>query len=219
MAEITLVADMSREVGSRPSRRLRTEGKVPGVLYGHGVEPVSLAVDARELRHALSTQAGANALFSLEVAGTKHLAMAKQIQRHPVRGTLSHVDFLVVSRHERMTVDVPVTLVGEATEVIQARGVVDQETFSLSLSAPADSIPSSIDVDVSGLAVGDSIRLEDVKLPKGVEAQAAGDLVLVVGQPPQVTDLPTAEEGGETEGDEESAGEAEAEAGEESQGD
>src|SRR2546423_13625523 len=111
MPEIVLAAEAGRPVGSRPSGRLRHSGRIPGIVYGHGVDPLPVAVDGRDLRHALSTEAGLNALLNLQVDGTTHLTMAREIQRDPVRGTVTHVDFQIVRRDEVMAADVPVTLV------------------------------------------------------------------------------------------------------------
>jgi large subunit ribosomal protein L25 len=168
MAEITLVAQPGRATGSSSSRRLRAEGRVPGIVYGRVTEPVAVSVDARELRHALSGAAGVNQLLSIDVAGTSHLAMARSLQRHPVRGTVVHVDFQVVSRDEIVSADVPVTLVGEAKEVEQAKGVVEQLLTSLTIHARPGSIPNAIEIDVTGLAVGETIRVGQLPLPAGV---------------------------------------------------
>ena len=98
MEEVTLTAEVGRPTGSRPSRRLRHDGKVPAVLYGHGTDPMALAVDGRELRNALTGDAGLNALITLQVDSESHLAMARHLQRHPVKGTVDHVDFVIVRR-------------------------------------------------------------------------------------------------------------------------
>src|SRR5439155_12151982 len=98
--EVTLTAESGRPTGSRASRRLRLSGKVPAVLYGHGIDPVSLAVDQRALRNALTGAAGLNALITLDVAGQRHLAMARYLQRDPIKGTVHHVDFVIVRRDE-----------------------------------------------------------------------------------------------------------------------
>ena len=109
-----LVAETGRTLGSRSTNRLRGEGKIPGVLYGRGTTPTPLAVDARQLRAALRGDHGINAVLTLEVDGTEHVAMARDIQRHVTRGTVSHVDFLVVDRNVSVSADVPLTRVGES---------------------------------------------------------------------------------------------------------
>ncbi|HSH22432.1 MAG TPA: 50S ribosomal protein L25, partial [Acidimicrobiales bacterium] len=121
MAEVALRAESGRAVGSAASRRLRAEGKVPGVLYGHGAEPRSVVVERRELRQALTTEAGMNALIDLEVDGSQHLTIVRDIQRDPVRNRVTHVDFILVSRDEVMTVEVPVALTG-STESVSREG-------------------------------------------------------------------------------------------------
>lgn len=208
MPDIIVAAETGRPTGSRSSGRLRASGKIPAVVYGHGKEPVPVAVDARALRAALSTEAGMNALITLDMDGAEQLAMAKDVQRHPVRHTVTHVDFLVVSRDEVVTVDVPIHLVGEATELLRADGVVDQQMFSLTAHAKPGNIPNSIEVDISELQVGDAIRVADLELPAGVTTDVDVETAVVIGQPPQVTeaDLVT----------EEAAAEAAAEAAEDS---
>ena len=185
MPEVKIVAETGRKTGSRASGRLRHEGRVPGVIYGHGISPISVAVDARELRHALSTDAGLNALLSLEVDGTSHLTMARVLQRHPVRHTLVHVDFQIVRRDEVMSVEVPLHLVGEAEAVHRDDGVVDQQLHSLTVKATPDRIPHAVEVDISALEVGSTIRVGDVRLPAGVSTEVDPDAPVVVGQPPQ----------------------------------
>src|SRR3984885_5043419 len=113
MAEIVLVAEPGRLTGSAASRRLRTSGRVPAVVYGHGGGGTSVSVDGRDLRHALSGASGLNQLLSLKVGSETHLAMARSLQRHPVRHTVVHVDFQIVRRDEVISADVPILLVGE----------------------------------------------------------------------------------------------------------
>jgi len=156
------------------------------VLYGHGVDPQALAVDSRELRGALQSDAGLNALISLTVDGSNHLAMARQLQRHPVSGTVDHVDFVIVRRDEVVAVEVPVHLVGEALEVHRADGLVEQQLFSLVISATPANIPATIDVDVSELTIGDAVRVGDLKLPSGVTTDVDPEEPIVAGQSSRV---------------------------------
>ncbi|HET7489945.1 MAG TPA: 50S ribosomal protein L25 [Acidimicrobiales bacterium] len=204
MAEITLPVESGRPTGSRASGRLRAAGKIPGVIYGHGLEPVSVAVDARALRLALSTEAGMNALLNLQVGGSSHLTMARELQRHPVRHTVTHVDFQIVRRDEVMAADVPINLVGDAEEVHRGDGIVDQQLFALTVHATPVHIPNVIEVDVSGLTIGDTVRVSDLRLPAGVTTEVDPEAAVVVAQPPRVAE--------EAEG-EEAAGEAPAEGG------
>src|ERR1039458_5212063 len=170
MPEITLAAEVGRATGSSDTRRLRHEGKIPGVIYGPDLAPLPVAVDGKAFRQALSGVQGLNTLLDV-VAGKKHyLVLAREIQRHPVRGTVNHVDFQVVSRTQGIEVEVPLQVIGDAVEVRHADWEVDQQLFSLHLKAQPDKIPNSITVDISGLTVGAAIRIGDIELPEGVES-------------------------------------------------
>jgi large subunit ribosomal protein L25 len=194
MDEVLLSADPARATGSAASRRLRRDGKVPAVLYGHGIDPQPLAVDGRELRSAFQSEAGLNALISLKVDGTSHLAMARQLQRHPVRGTVDHVDFVIVRRDEIVSAEVPIHLVGEALEVQRADGLVEQQMFSLAVNATPGNIPPGIEVDVSELTIGDAVRVGQLKLPAGVTTDVDPEEPVVAGQASRVAaDLEAAE--------------------------
>ena len=207
MAEITLSAESGRSLGTRSSGRLRAAGKIPGVVYGHGIDPLPVAVDARALRAALTSDSGLNALLNIEVDGASHLTLARELQRHPVRHTLLHVDFQVVRRDEVISADVPLTLVGEAEAVHRGDGVVEQQLFSLTVHATPARIPNGIDIDISGLSIGDAVRVGDLPLPSGVTTDTDPDVTVVVAQPPQVSDADLM-----TEAEQEAAAAAEAEA-------
>jgi large subunit ribosomal protein L25 len=182
MAEITLVAEAGRPIGSRPSNRLRAAGRVPAVIYGHGMAPLKVSVDGRDLRAALTTQAGLNALLSLRVDGTTHLTLAREIQRHPVRHTVLHVDFQIVRRDEVVSAEVPVNLVGEAIQVSQNQGVIGQSITSLTVHATPDRIPNTLEVDISQMVIGDTIRVRDLPLPAGVRTDVDPEEAVVVAQ-------------------------------------
>jgi large subunit ribosomal protein L25 len=186
MDEVSLVADVGRVKGSAEARRLRRSGKVPAVLYGHGIEPLPLAVGQRDLRAALTSDAGLNALITLDVGGERHLAMARQLQRHPVRRTVDHVDFVIVRRDEIVTAEVPVHLVGEAQEVDRADGLVEQQLFSLVVQAKPADIPNALEVDISELSIGEAIRVGDLKLPAGVTTEVDPEDTVVAGQSSRV---------------------------------
>jgi large subunit ribosomal protein L25 len=207
MAEVQLAADARRTTGSSESRRLRAVGKVPAVLYGHGITPQALAVDARALRGALNQATGLNALLLLQVETTQHLAMARQLQRHPVRGSVEHVDFVIVRRDEVVEVEVPVRLVGEASSVEKASGVVEQQVFMLVVQAKPGDLPPAIEIDVTELKVGDTVRVGDLKLPPGVATEVDPEETIVVATSSTIAAEIEAEE-------EEAAEAAEGEAGE-----
>jgi large subunit ribosomal protein L25 len=181
MDEVSLVADVGRVKGSSESRRLRAAGKVPGVLYGHGIDPIDVTVGSRALRAALTSDSGLNALISLDVDGTKHLAMARQLQRHPVRRSIDHVDFVVVRRDEIISAEVPVHLMGEALEVERADGMVEQSLHTLLVHAKPADIPNAIEVDISELSIGEAIRVADLKLPSGVTTDVDPEDTVVAG--------------------------------------
>lgn len=186
MAEITLVAEPGRAKGSPASRRLRATGRIPAVIYGHGIEAEAVSVDARDFRAALSGDAGVNQLLSINVGGTDHLALARVLQRHPVRNTVIHVDFQVVSRTEVISADVPIVLVGEAIDVERNRGVLEHTLQSLTIHARPGDIPNAIEVDVTQLSIGDAVRVGDLKLPRGVTTEVDGEEPVVMAAASEV---------------------------------
>src|ERR1700678_4210513 len=200
MADVTLAAEVGRPLGSRATRRLRREGKIPGVIYGHGTDPVAVAVPARELRIALNGEAGANQLLSLETGSTTYLALAREMQRHPIAQTVTHVDFQIVRRDEVIAADVPIILIGEALEVHHGDGLVDQQMFTLPIKARPSDIPTSLEVDISELTIGAQLRASDLALPAGVTTEVEAATAIAIGQPPRVVALEgEAEEGEEGE--------------------
>ncbi|MGO8825620.1 MAG: 50S ribosomal protein L25 [Acidimicrobiales bacterium] len=206
MAEVVLAAEVGRPVGSRAVRRLRREGKIPGVIYGHGTDPVPVAVVARELRAALNTDAGANQLLSLDTGSGTFLTIAREMQRHPVGQTVTHVDFVIVRRDEVISADVPITLVGEALEVHHGDGLVEQQMFTLPIRALPGAIPTVLEVDITALTIGGQVRVSDLTLPEGVTTEMDAETAIAIGQPPRV--VAAEGEGAEgAEGEEVAAGE------------
>ena len=186
MPEITLAAEAGRTIGTSSTRRLRAEGKIPGVVYGHGTEPVPVAVVARDFRTAMSGEAGLNTLLSLDVEGKSLLTLARDIQRHPVKNVVTHIDFLIVRRDEVIAAEVTINLVGEAIEVQHGDGIVDQQLFTLAIKAKPADIPSSVDVDITDLIIGSSLHVSDIIVPPGVEVETDLGATVVAGQPPRV---------------------------------
>ena len=144
---------------------------VPGVVYGLGKDPVTVAVEWPALRKALTTEAGVNALLTLDVDGEKQLSIVKDIQRHPTRRDVVHVDYIRIDPNAEVEVEVPVVLEGEARAVTAVSGMVDQTMFALTVLSKPDSIPTELTVDVSELEVGDAITVSDVALPAGVRTE------------------------------------------------
>jgi large subunit ribosomal protein L25 len=181
-SEVRLSASPRTAAGSRAAGRLRREGLVPGVVYGRGSDARAVSVVRRELRAALSTEAGVNALLDLELDGEVVLALVKEMQRDAVRNEVTHVDFIRVSRDVAVTVDVHIVLEGEASEVTAGGGTLDQQLFSLTVSAKPADIPASIPVDVSGLTIGDAVRVGDLTLPAGVTTDVDPEEPVAVAQ-------------------------------------
>jgi large subunit ribosomal protein L25 len=198
--EVTLVADADRPIGKSAARKIRREGKVPAIVYGLGTDPLPVAVPSRDFEHILHGPGGVNTLIGLDISGQKELVLARQLVRHPVRHTLIHVDFIRVRRDQAVTAEVPVHLVGEARGVRDG-GIVEQTTFTLSIEAKPQDLPTGIEVDISHLRIGDQLTVGDLKLSAGVvTTQDATDLVAHVTEPKGLA-LPEEVEAAEAEGD------------------
>jgi large subunit ribosomal protein L25 len=179
MSEVKLIAHTGRELGTRPSRRLRAESRIPGVIYGLGRPSMTVSVDRRDVRLALSTDAGLNALLDLEVDGTTELAVVKEVQRHPVRREVIHIDFLRVDRDAAIEVDVPIHIEGEATQVTQENGIAEQRLMAVTVRVKPAEIPDSITVDISDMTLDRTITVAELDLPAGVEVVTPGDQAVV----------------------------------------
>lgn len=182
MAEIKLQATTGRSLGSGPSKRIRVEGKVPGVVYGLDADPIPVTVEWKPLREALTTEAGLNALIDLEIDGEVALTIVKELQRHPIKGNVIHLDFLRVSADAEISVDVPILIVGEAEDVERNDGTVDHLLFTLTVNAKPADIPNEIEVDISGLGFDSPIRVGDLVLPAGVSTDVDPEEAVVVAQ-------------------------------------
>jgi large subunit ribosomal protein L25 len=185
VAEVALQAEVRDGRGKGPARRLRAAGKVPGTLYGRGLDALAVAVDARELQHTLSTDAGLNVLIDLRVGSDTHLTLARAIDRHPVRGTIIHVDFVKIARDVAITVDVPVHFEGEAQGVKQG-GVLEHHLWQLHVECLPGNVPERINIDVSNLDIGSMVRVADVTPPSGVIILTPEEEIVVSCVVPQV---------------------------------
>ena len=194
MPDTMLTAHTGREIGTSSTRRLRAQGKIPGVVYGHGSEPIAVAVVAREFQIAMSGDAGLNTLLQLKVDGKDLLTMARDIQHHPVRNVVTHVDFQIVNVDELISAEVTINLVGEAVEVGHGDGIVDQQLFTLHVKAKPNEIPPSVDIDISGLTIGGALHVSDIIIPAGVELETDLGATVVAGNPPRVQVVTVAEE-------------------------
>lgn len=209
MPEVVITAEPRTEFGKGPARRIRNDGRVPAVLYGHHSEPQHMTLPGHQVLMAMRT---ANVLIRLEgLPGGSQLALPKSVQRDPIKGWVEHLDLLLVRQGEKVTVDVPVTLTGEAAP----GGIVDQQVVQLPVEAEATHIPAAIEVNVEGMDVGSAVHAGDLTLPSGVTLNTESDLLIV-----HVIAAPTAEqieaELGETKAEEEEAeGEGEGDEGKE----
>jgi large subunit ribosomal protein L25 len=190
MGNIALQADVRTDFGKGAARRLRATGRVPAVLYGHGIDPVHLSLPGHEATLALRN---ANALLEIHFEGGSELALPREIQRHPIRRDLLHTDLLLVRRGEKVVVEVPVHVTGEVT----GGGVLTQENATLSVEAEATSLPSGLDVDVEGLEIGAVVSAGEVALPDGVSLVTEPDAVVIAVTAPQAEEEPVVEEVGE----------------------
>lgn len=165
---IELTVTAGREVGSSAAVRDRHEGRIPGILYGAGKDPVAVSVERADLRHALSTDRGQNALITLTAGDETTPVIVKDLQRHPVKRSVLHVDFQRVDPDQPITVEVPLYLTGTAKQVAAAGGMVERKLSNVKVKVRADSIPERIEADISGLAVGRSLQVKDLELDDGV---------------------------------------------------
>lgn len=185
MPEIRLTADPRTDFGKGAARRTRRAGMIPAVIYGHGGQTRHVALPAHDFSAAIRKN-GLNALLTLSVDGKDELAIAKAIQRHPVKSRIEHVDLLAVRRGEQVTVEVPLTVTGE----VAPNGLLTQEFTSVTLHAEATHIPEDITVSVEGLQVGAQVTAGDLALPRG--ATLAGDpeqTLLIVSASPTAAQL------------------------------
>ena len=213
-----LTAEPRTAEGSRAVRRLRREGKVPGVLYGGGADPLAFAVDARELRNALHA---AGAVIELKLDGNATPAVLKDAQRHPVRGETTHVDFLRVNLNKPIHAIVPLELTGaEDSPGVREGGIVDQPVRELNVEALPNDIPESITLEVGELSIGDTITIAAAEIPSGVTLLDDAEIVAVTVLAPRLKteDEEAAEIEAETEVVGESPADAEASGGESESG-
>jgi large subunit ribosomal protein L25 len=179
MTETILNATSGRATGSASSRRLRNEGRVPAVVYGQGMDPLSISVDRRELRAALSGSAGLNTILDLTIDGEMYPSIIKDVQRHPVRMSIEHLDFIQVDLNEEIVVSVPIHLSGDAKAVNDNNGLVDQVMTEILVSTTPRNIPDEIVYDVSEMDMDSTVTIADLSIPDGVTATADPESVVV----------------------------------------
>ncbi|MBJ2119690.1 50S ribosomal protein L25/general stress protein Ctc [Arthrobacter sp. MSA 4-2] len=196
MSEQKLPAEVRNEFGKGAARQARRANKIPAVIYGHGGDPLHVLLPAKATTLAVRTP---NALLTLEVDGTEHLALAKDIQRNPLKQIIEHIDLLTVRRGEKVEVDVTIHIEGEAAPEV----VVNLESNTVLVEAEATHLPESLTVNIEGRQVGEHIHASDIQLPAGTRLLIDADTLIVNLAAPTVQDL------GETEAPAEEAGAAE----------
>lgn len=201
MSQTVLLATSGRTTGSAPSRRLRTEGSIPAVVYGRGMEPISVTVERRDLRLALSGPAGANTVLDLQVDGKSFPAVVKELQRHPIRRTVSHIDFLQVNMNEVITVSVGIRLEGESKAVQAVGGLVDPAVDSIEVECTPTNMPNEFVIDITDMQPHDVIRLADIPMPEGVTPLGDPEMAVVTVLVTAGGDRDDVEGGGEAEGE------------------
>lgn len=182
MSEVTLTAVTGRTTGTRPSRRLRAEGRIPGVIYGGGEAASQVTFLRSDLRAALSTDAGRNALVTIDVDGESIVAVVKEMQRHPVRRDVTHIDFLKVDPTKPIEVEIPIRLVGEAKQVTVNGGMTEQRINDLLVLVRPDDIPDAIEVDISEMTLDTILTVSDLVLPEGTTALAEPQQAVVTAE-------------------------------------
>jgi large subunit ribosomal protein L25 len=185
VSEVRIATELRDEFGKGAARKIRRANKVPAVLYGHGTEPKHLTLPGHELLLALRTP---NVLIRLQGEGVDEIALPKGVQRDPIKGFLEHVDLLLVKRGEKVTVEIPITVVGEHS----GSGIVEQQLVTVAIEAEATHIPTGVEVDITGQVAGFAVHVGDLKLPSG--ATLVGDPEALVLH---IIAAPTAEPAGE----------------------
>ena len=192
MERVQLKAEIREEVGKKFTKRLRKEGCVPAVVYKEGKKTAHLKVNEKDLLGTLHTKAGANVLINLKIDdGTKgkdkdkdHVVIVKEVQRHPIKDHLLHVDFQEISLTEKLTVDVPVVVKGEAEGVVKDEGILEHVLWEVKVECLPTDIPEKIEVDVAHMKIGDSILVKDLKVPPGVKVLADMEQTIISVVPP-----------------------------------
>ena len=178
--EANLKATLRESIGSGESRRLRNEGFLPAVIYGLGIDPVSIAVNAREFTNALKTDAGSNVILNLEVGKSKYTTLAREIQRHPYKNEFLHIDLIQIDLTQNVEANVQVNFLGTPIGVKDEGGLVQTINSTITVSTLPSTIPASLDLDISELNVGENATVLDVKLPEGVELATEDDDSILV---------------------------------------
>ncbi len=191
--QVKLSARLRADVGRNSVKHLRTRGVIPAVIYGHKDQPSNLEINQREISALLAHAIGENILVELEISGgSTKLSLIQEVQHHPVRGDILHVDFLEVAMNELLHTEVPIEAVGEPDGVKNYGGLLEHSLRSLAIECLPKDLPEIIRVDVSGLGLGQSLHVQDLALPSGVKATSDEDLTVFSVAEPKVEAEPVA---------------------------
>jgi large subunit ribosomal protein L25 len=169
MAIVSFNATARDQAGKGSARTLRSKGMIPAVIYGHGRDPQSLSLNARDLDKLLAHIQAESTVIEVSVGGTSSKTLIREIQRHPIKRQILHVDFQALVAGEKVTVSIPIVLEGIAEGVRLEGGVLDQTLRELEIEVDPSNIPDHIEYDVTNMVIGDSVHVSDLKLPEGVE--------------------------------------------------
>lgn len=205
-----VTATTGRELGTRPSRRLRREGLLPGVVYGMGKDPVTVSVAYNDLRDVLKAESGLNTVFTLDVAGDQQTVLVRDLQRDVIRSVVTHADFLRVDPNKPIEIEVPIVLLGEATEAEQEGAVIEQRELHLTVMVAPNAIPDQLELDISAMSLeNDSLTLAAITLPPGVVTDVDPETVIAVAHVQQDIEEPVELVEEAVEGEEGAEGDAE----------
>jgi large subunit ribosomal protein L25 len=194
MASAQLSGNVRDSSGKGVARSLRSSGRVPAIIYGHGREPQSLSIDTRELEKLLSHISAENTVIDLTVDGKSARTLIREIQRHPFKRQILHVDFQELVAGEKVIVRLPIVLMGVPAGVRMDGGVLDQTLRELEVEVDPSNIPNHVEVDVTELHIGSSVHVSDITLPEGVEIVGDGDASVCVVSAPRAAVEETAAE-------------------------
>ena len=188
MTTVALAAQSRIETGKGVARSLRRQALIPAVFYGPEVDPVPLILQSRDLEKLITTGAGENILIDLNIEDGKstqsHRAMIKEIQVDPVKQNILHVDLYAISMDKKISVEVPITMTGTALGVSEEGGILQQVSRTLEISCLPDRIPEAFELEVTALAIGDSLHVSDLEIPEGVDVLAEDELTIASVVPP-----------------------------------
>ena len=198
MASATLSGSVRENGGKGVARSLRSSGRIPAIIYGHGREPQSLSIDTRELEKLLSHISAENTVIDLDVGGKSSRTLIREIQRHPFKRQILHVDFQELVAGEKVVVRLPIVLMGVPAGVRMDGGVLDQTLRELEVEVDPANIPNHVEIDVTELMIGASLHVSDIKLPEGVEVYGDSDASVCVISAPRAAVEEAATEGADT---------------------